>query len=557
MSTAGLTPAEVPVRQFNPFLSRIAAGCVAAGLGSAVVAQPPGDEPPAKKADPGVKLPPPRAVSAPEPPPGTILRPEESPIDLDTALRLAGAQNPELLLARQRTTETVALRQLAAAQLLPNLNVGTNYDLHRGNLQQSGGSVISVNRDALYYGLGANAVAAGTVNIPGLNYNLNVGDAWFGFLASRQRVTTARAAADAVRNDVLLRVCLAYLELLRMDARRAIAANNRVEAAEIARVTRDFAETGQGRQADADRAAVELRRRDNELTRAEADTRVASARLCQLLNLDPSVRLRPIDGWAVPAQLVPDPVPLPDLLAIALMQRPELAARRSEVQTVLYELSLAKVLPFSPNVIMGFSAGGFGGGSNLISTPPGYIGPSGQLLTGPRFGNFDGRTDLDVVVFWQFRNMGLGNLALVRAADSRVKQSRLRELETLNLIRSQVAEAQALVEAGLPQIEAAERAVKAGRGAFTQDLARVKGGQGLPLEAVDSLRLLGQARYEYLDTIIDYNRAQFQLWVALGRPPANCLARPVPADLVPPPPVAPPGPRVFTMPQTFPTPVKP
>lgn len=543
----------------NPVLARIAAGCVIVGLGSGVAARPPGGEPPAKSVGPDAKLPPPKPLSTPEPPPGTILGPGENPIDLGTALRLAGAENPELLLARQRTTETVALRQLAAAQLLPNLNLGANYDLHRGNLQQSGGSVIGVNRDALYVGLGANAVAAGTVNIPGLNYNLNVGEAWFGYLATRQRIATARAAADAVRNDVLLRVCLGYLELLRADGRRVIAARNRDEAAELARVTAAFAQTGQGRQADADRAAVELRRRDNELTRAEADTLVASARLCQLLNLDPSTRLKPVEGWVVPAPIVPDATPLPDLVAVALMQRPELAARRSEVRTVLYELSLARVLPFSPNVVLGFSAGDFGGGSNLISTPPGYIGPSGQLLTGPRFGNFDGRADLDVVVFWQFRNLGVGNLALVRAAESRVRQTRLRESEALNLVRSQVAEAHALVAAGLPQIEAAERAVKAGRGAFSQDLDRIKGGQGLPLEAVDSLRLLSQARYELLDTIVDYNRAQFQLWVALGRPPADCLARPVPADLVPPPTAAPPGPRVFPMPPLIPAslPLKP
>src|SRR5204863_6888123 len=173
-------------------------------------------------------------------------------------------------------------------------------------------------------------------------------------------------------------------------------ARNRTEAAEIARITDAYAETGQGRKADADRAAVELRRRDTELTRAEAETLTASARLCQLLNLDPSTRLKPIDGWVVPAPLVPDPIPLPELLAIALLQRPELAARRSDVQQSLYELSLAKVLPFSPNVILGFSAGGFGGGSNLISSPPGFVGGNGQLQTGPRFGNFDGRTDFDV-----------------------------------------------------------------------------------------------------------------------------------------------------------------
>ena len=501
-------------------------------------------------AQPPAELPVPKKDKATAPmadaplPPGTILQKDETPIDLASALRLAGAQNPDLLLARERVTEAVAVRQLAAAQLLPNINVGFNSNLHRGPLQQSNGNILTVNRDALNVGLGAGAVGAGTVNIPGLNYNLNVGEAWFGILQTRQFVAGRAAMAKAVENDTLLRVCLAYTDLLRADGRRAVAAQNRDEAAEIARLTAAYAKAGQGRQADADRAAVELRRRDVETTQAEADTLTASARLCQLLTLDPATRLKPIDGWVVPAPLVPDPVPLAELVAIALMQRPELAARRAEIRGSIYALSSAKILPFSPNVVLGFSSDAFGGGSNLISSPQGFVGGDGRLQQGPRFGNFDGRTDLDVVVFWQFRNLGVGNIALVNAAESRVRQGQFRELETLNRVRAEVAEAHARVNARFAQIDSTEKAVRSSTDAYREDLTRIKGGQGQPLEVVDSLRLLARARYEYLDTIVDYNRAQFQLFVALGRPPADSLARPIPADLVPMPATPPVGPRV-------------
>ncbi|CAN5438468.1 TolC family protein [soil metagenome] len=505
-------PAEAAVR-LRPLLT---ASVLWSLLGVPVMAQVPGPDAAGKKLKPAEL----------EPPPGTILQTGEMPIDLGTALTLAGVANPALQLARQRVTEALAIKQLAAAQLLPNLNVGTNYDLHLGPVQQSNGNILNVHRNSLYYGLGANAIAAGTVNVPGLNYNLNVGVSWYSYLIARQRITTTATAADAANNDTLLRVYVAYLDLLRGEGRQSIAARNRSDAAEIARITTEFANTGQGRKADADRATVELRRRDAELTQAEADTLIASARLCRLLNLDPSTRLKPIDGWVVPAPLVPDQMPLSELLVVALLQRPELATRRSEVQAALYELSLAKVLPFSPNVILGFSAGEFGGGG-IANTP---VGP---VQTSPRFGNFDGRTDLDVVVFWTFRNLGVGNIALTKAADSRVKQIRFREMETINTVRSQVAEAHALTASTFLQIDAAEKAVRASGEAFTQDQARIKGGQGLPLEVVDSMRLLARSRNDYLDTIIDYNRAQIQLWVSLGKPPANTLARPVPADLLP------------------------
>src|SRR4051794_23242652 len=105
---------------------RVAAGVLGAAIASEGLAQKPdGKLPPPKKVEAGKS-------AAIDPAPGTILQPGEYPIDLRTALDLAGAGNPELMIARQRVAEVSAVRQLAAAQLLPNLNVGTNYDLHRG-----------------------------------------------------------------------------------------------------------------------------------------------------------------------------------------------------------------------------------------------------------------------------------------------------------------------------------------------------------------------------------------------------------------------------------------
>src|SRR5678816_473788 len=104
---------EVTVRRlWLPVVLGVVATVVAARL----AAQPPG-KPPDK---------------ATEPAPATILGSAEAPIDLATALRLAGAENTELLLARQRNSEAAAGRQFATAQHLQNLKHGTNYKQHRG-----------------------------------------------------------------------------------------------------------------------------------------------------------------------------------------------------------------------------------------------------------------------------------------------------------------------------------------------------------------------------------------------------------------------------------------
>jgi outer membrane protein TolC len=492
--------------------------------GSLAVAQPPD-----KAAD--NPLPSPTPASPEFPLPATVLSAPAAPINLSAALQLAGVQNAELLLARERVNEAAALRQLAAAQLLPSLNAGTNVNVHTGTLQQSTGTIIKVNRDALYLGLGAGAVGAGTVSVPGVVWNGNLSETAFGILVSRQVVRQRQFASLAARNDVLLRVALGYVELLRAEGRRAVASQNRAEAADVARVTANFARVGQGRQADAERAAAELEQRNADITRAEADVLLASARLCQLLNLDPSTRLTAADGWVVPHPIVPDPVPLCELLALALTRRPELAERRAAIQEAMLTLRGAKVLPFSPEVALGYSAGTFGGGSNLAAA--GILQPDGTILRQSRFGNFGDRDDFDAVVYWSLRNLGVGNVALVRIAESRLRASNYREIEVLDRVRSEVATAYARVHARFAEIQTAERAVESSRRGFQEDLRRTYNQEGLPIEVLDSMRLLARSRNAYLDAICDYDRAQFEMYVALGQPPADVLARPVPHDLVP------------------------
>jgi outer membrane protein TolC len=411
--------------------------------------------------------------------------------------------------------------------------VGTNFDNHTGPLQASSGTIVNVHRGALYLGLGANAVAAGTVNIPGLVLAGNISETIFGALVARQVVRQREFASLAVRNDVLLRVAEGYLELLRAEGRRAVAVQTRTEAREVARVTAAYAKVGQGRQADADRALTELEQRDTDVLQAESDMLTASARLAQLLNLDPSIRLHAIDGWVVPTPIVPDPIPLPELIAIAVRQRPELAERQATIQAAFLALKGAKLLPFSPDIILGYSAGTFGGGSDLVAQ--GLVQANGAVVQQNRFGNFGDRQDVDAVVYWSLRNLGVGNVALIRLARSRLRSEDLRRLEVLDRVRAEVAAAYARTHARFAQIATAERAVQSSTQAFKEDLTRTRNREGLPIEVLDSLRLLGRSRYAYLDAIVDYNRAQFALYVALGQPPADTLARPIPAGLVPPP----------------------
>ncbi|HEY5315942.1 MAG TPA: TolC family protein [Pirellulales bacterium] len=461
----------------------------------------------------------PASAEASQPPSSGVLEGEIASIDLPSALGLAGVQNPQLLLARQRVVAAVAERQLAAAQILPNLNLGTNYDDHTGAIQHSTGQILRLQRQSLYVGAGANAVGSGTPNIPGIQYDLHVSNAIFGFLSARQAVRTRQYTSVAVRNQVLRDVAVAYVNLLRAEGRRAIAVQIRSEVAEVARLTANYAETGQGRKADAHRAATEVSLRDIEILSFEGDVVTASARLARLLHLDPSIRLHPTEGLVVPAPLVPATIPLSELIGTAMLGRPELAAQRSAIRESFLALRTQQILPFSPQVMIGFSAAGFGGGGN--SPEQGAVAP---------FYGFKARTDVQLVTYWTLQNLGLGNRAMIAAAAARLGQSNFRQIEVLNQVRFEVANAYAQSFARFAQLATLERSVRSANNAFHEDLARIRNRAGLPIEVLNSLRLLATSRLEYLDAISEYNQAQFDLYVALGQPPVDALARPASAE---------------------------
>jgi outer membrane protein TolC len=521
------------------YVTWLAAG-LASGALTAVSAGPPdgGSVPTAPAApQPEPTLPPPQSAAAPAKPPAddpesvaNLLGPDVQPIDLDSALNLAGVRNPEMLLARQLVVEAVALRQLAALQILPNLNYGVSYDAHTGPVQQSSGNILKVHREAVYFGAGAKAIAAGTVTIPGVALIGNPAEGIFAFLVARQEVAVRQFANRAVANQMFLRVGLAYTDLLRAQGRRSLALLTRNEAREVVRLTAAWAKGGLGRKADADRAASELAHRVADVRETEGEVLIASARLAQLLNLDPSLLLEAAEVTVLPAPVVPDVIPMCELLAIALVNRPEMQQRRAQIQEALLALRGARILPFSPNVILGFSSGEEAGGSDLATLSP-TVSPFGRGQA--RFGRTSPRLDFDVVGYWMLRNGGLGNVAQIRELRSLTGVADLELLATMDRVRAEVADAYVRTHARFAEIETSEQAVSAGRQSFDEDTARIRGNQGLPIELLNSLEILARARYEYLRAIVDYNQAQLELYVALGQPPANTLARPVPADYVP------------------------
>jgi outer membrane protein TolC len=442
--------------------------------------------------------------AASKPPPAIPPLCSEYPVDLPTVLCLAGASNPTIALAREAVITARAEQSQANTLLLPTLHVGADFNSHQGNLQTSRGVIVDVDRQSAFVGAGAAAVGAGTVTVPGVRLVGHLADAWFEPQAARQQVTAASSDSRAVCNSILRDAAVQYFALLGAQARLAALRQSIDEIDAVVRQTASFAKAGQGRQSDADRAASEAHLLQTQAQHAEEDVAVAAAELSRLLSLDPTCGVRPSDESLGIIELVDPSTSLESLIQSALRCRPEVAARSATIAEREARLSEERVRPFVPLVSVGYSAGGFGGGSNLADT---------------RFGPLRGRGDFDAHAVWSLANFGFGNAAVQRQRRAQVGQAEADRLDVITTIRREVADAFADVAAQRQQIEIAKRQLRSAEEGFRLDMQRSRNLEGLPIEVLDSVELLVTARLAAVQAAIGFNQAQVRLFVALGQAP--------------------------------------
>lgn len=421
-------------------------------------------------------------------------------INLSTALQLTAGNSPQVAFAMARIEEACAQLDRAESMWLPSIRAGANYNKHEGRIQDVAGTVIETSRGSFYHGFGANAVGAGSPAVPGLVANFHFTDAIFQPKIAERTAAARQFASQAAQNDALLRTAIAYQELLRAAQDIAIATEARDHAQELARVTGEFARTGQGLESDNDRARTELSLRSSDLHRTEENLAVASARLAEQVRWDASQRLIPAEPNIVPLELVNAGIERHVLIASALQQRPEISESRQLIAEACERLRREKYAPLVPSVLLGMSYGGMGGG------------------LGGDLDNYGDRLDADAVAFWEIRNFGLGERAARREAYARVGQARARELAELDRVAREVVEAHAQVLSRRKQIDSAREAISTAEASYRQNVKRIQNGQGLPIEVLQAIQALAAARREYLRTVADYNIAQFTLQRALGWP---------------------------------------
>jgi len=426
------------------------------------------------------------------------------PVDLPTALRLAGARNWNTELAAERVREARAALDAAEVMWMPSLIGGVGYNYHDGQIQATPGTVSDFRRSSVFVGGGAltgNAPLTGGSGGPlRLSVDLSLADAIFGPLVARRQLDVALARESTTFNDTLRDAALAYFGLVAAQGQLANRRADQLDAEALLRQTEAFVKAGKGSNADTTRIAADVERRRQRSAAAEGDVAVASALLARQLRLDPSTTLFALEKQAVPVDLLNESETLAGLVDVAVESRPELDAGRATVDATGSARTAEDWRPWLPHLLLGVSAGGFAGG------------PGGD------FGGMDGRSDFDVLAVWKLDNMGWGTSAARQAASSRERQAELTLSRSRDVVVTEVTTAWHRLLASRKRLAISQRRLKQAGESLRLHRLRIRSLLGLPLEAQQSVEGLSQARQDRLEAIIGYNREQVRLLRAIGQP---------------------------------------
>jgi outer membrane protein TolC len=407
-------------------------------------------------------------------------------INLPAALRLAGARNLDVQLAREKLTEAYGEEESAIERFFPWLAPGATYRRHDNLIQNTEGLIEEVHKQSYAPG---GTVAAQT----------DIGDAIFKSLGAHQLTRAARHGLDAQEQETILAAARGYFDLAATHeavavAREALRASTDY-AAEIDRAV----SAGIAFKGDALRVKVQQQRDEITLRRAEENARLASAKLVQILHLDPTVELMPRDASVVPVSIVSTKEPLGDLVSQALAARPETQQSAAFLGAAQHAKNGAIYGPLIPSVGGQAFFGGLGGGMD------------GQT------GHFGKSEDYVASFSWRVGPGGLFDFGNIHASQARLRSTVLTSDKVIDQVANEVITSQTRVQSLTDQIATAKQSLSDADEALRLGQERKEFGVGVVLETILAEQDLSRARNDYLNIVTDYNKTQYTLLRALGR----------------------------------------
>ena len=407
-------------------------------------------------------------------------------VDLPTVMKLAGANNDEIQLARVKHTETLAESKLAWQRFWPSLTLGAGYRRTDGNVQDIAGAVFDVSKQQYTIG-------------PILMIDWSPGDMYYSALAAKQRALAAEQLAEKTRRDIVTQATGRYYELLSAEASLAIIEDD-------LRLTQDYekqiggaVDAGTAFRADLLRVKTQVSREKLAIRQHEEKRDLSAAALAEILRLPADTALRPAKADLVPVRLLDRKTGVATLISQATQQRPEMKAASAVNNAAAWERERARVAPMIPNVQAGYGIGGLGGGFN------------------DDFGNFDETQNLYIGLGWKIGPGGLFDKQRNIVVNAQEEAAQLQAGQIKAAVGREVVEAAARAQSAHDQIAINDEAVDAAQEMVKLAKERQASQLGVVLEYLLAREELTRARQSRVHAVTGFNKAQHELKRAVGQ----------------------------------------
>jgi outer membrane protein TolC len=408
------------------------------------------------------------------------------PIDLPTALRLAGAQNLDVRIARERLKEAEADRSSAVEKFFPWISPGIGYHRRDGVAQAVPSGTIS---DAHFqsYSPGATLIA-----------QIDLGDAIYKSLAAKQFVTASDQALETQRQDTILSAAQGYFELARAKALVEVVTDTLKTSQDYQQQLHEAVASGIAFKGDELRVQTQTKNYQIDLRQAVEQQRVAAVNLARILHLDSRVELVPQDSGLTRLTLIEPGTAMDPLVERALESRPELKQSRALILAARDSKKGTVYGPLIPSIGAQIFGGGLGGGPD---GGPSTLGAEGDYLVG---------------MSWRIGPGGLFDSGRVRASKARLAATELADAKLRDDITSQVVSGLTRLQSLSDQIVLAEGNLASASETLRLTRERKQFGVGVVLEEIQAEQELERARSKYVSALAEFNKAQYGLSRAVG-----------------------------------------
>ncbi len=323
-------------------------------------------------------------------------------------------------------------------------------------------------------------------------YGYRGGKILFGAIRDKHGWSAAKSSLNASLSDVLLNAARDYYNLVLAEAILQIRIKAVDTSDEQVRVNTSRFENGLATNLDVLQARTQLSRDRQSLVDQQVNRRAAAIQLADLLNVNLGADLSPTSKSARKIRLVSQNLRVPDLLRVAIDNRPELK-QYDELRKAAKASIIVATSPLQPT----FALSG-----NIVGA-----GPPSQL---------EALYALGIAANWQLGGLGTVDSAKIALSRSQARQSALQEQRELVTVLDQVRTAFIRGLDAERNIEETSNEVNSSAEELRLAQLRFANGLGTNLDIITAQRDYTQALIDKAQAIINFNIAQVQLLHDIG-----------------------------------------